>query len=137
MLGKRHLLLRTIFIILLVIAGAVITLLPHWLRSAKNVQPITLEARGSSYTGAAPPDSFFLIHRLHRVIDPELATDLVDLGLLETLKIDTAGNVRVVFKLTIPFCPYINQLAKATLDTLVATPGLNRITVKFDPGIKR
>ncbi|MGQ9678307.1 MAG: metal-sulfur cluster assembly factor [bacterium] len=137
MQGKNYLLLRTIFIILLVLAGAAITLLPHWLRSGKNVQPITLEARGWSYTGAAPPDSFFLIHRLHRVIDSELGTDLVDLGLLETLKIDTAGNIRVVFRLTTPFCPYINQLAKATLDTLVATPGLNHITVKFDPGIKR
>lgn len=134
---KEHLLLRTIFIMLLVLAGAAITLLPHWLRSEKNIQPITLEARGWSYTGAALPDSFFLIHRLRRIIDPELGTDLVDLGLLETLKTDTAGNLRVVFKLTTPFCPYINQLAKATLDTLVATPGLNRITVKFDPGIKR
>ncbi|NPV13844.1 DUF59 domain-containing protein [candidate division WOR-3 bacterium] len=136
MTDRNALLVRTILIIILLIAGIAITLLPHWLRSAKNVQPVTLEAKGWSYTGAASPDSLLIIHRLHRVIDPELGTDLINIGLLETLKIDTAGNVRVVFNLTTPFCPYIKQLAKSTLDTLVATPGVRRVTVKFDPGIK-
>lgn len=130
-------LLRTLLIIILLLAGIAITLLPHWLRSGKNVQPVTLEAQGWSYSGAASPDSLLIIHRLHQVIDPELGTDLINIGLLETLKIDTAGNVRVVFNLTTPFCPYIKQLAKSTLDTLVAIPGIRRVTVKFDPGIRR
>ncbi|MCR4423593.1 MAG: iron-sulfur cluster assembly protein [candidate division WOR-3 bacterium] len=130
-------LIRTLLILILLSAGIAITLLPHWLRSAKNVQPITLEAQGWSYTGAGAPDSLLIIHRLHRVIDPELGTDLINIGLLETLRIDTAGNVRVVFNLTTPFCPYIKQLAKSTLDTLIATPGVRRVTVKFDPNIRR
>lgn len=129
-------LIRLILIVILVCTGIAITLLPHWLRSTRNVPPVTLEAPGWTYSNSLPPDSLLLIHRLHRLIDPELGIDLIHMGLLETLKIDTTGAVRVVFRLTSPFCPYINQLARAALDTLVATPGVRRATVRFDPQLK-
>ncbi len=129
--------LRIFLVVALTVVGITIAILPHWLRSGRNTAPVVLEASGWSYAADIPPDSIFILHRLHKVIDPELGIDLVRIGLVETLQVDTTGAVRIVLGLTSPLCPYIQQLARATLDTIINTPGVRRATVKIDPGLVR
>ncbi|MEO0070043.1 MAG: iron-sulfur cluster assembly protein, partial [candidate division WOR-3 bacterium] len=81
------------------------------------------------------PESIHIIDRLRKVIDPELGADIISLALLETLAIDSPGVVRVVLGATTPFCPYLQQIAQITLDTILNTPGIVRATVKLDPNL--
>lgn len=134
--GEKNSWLRPLLILILVLAGVAITLLPHWLRSGRTVgQPVILEGLGS-YSAPLPPDSLFIVNRLRQVIDPELGADIIHIGLLEKLHLDSAGNVEAVFSLTTPFCPFVKNLAQTTLDTLITTPGVRHVRVKFDPSLR-
>ncbi|MEO0050906.1 MAG: iron-sulfur cluster assembly protein, partial [candidate division WOR-3 bacterium] len=77
------------------------------------------------------------LFRLTTVIDPDLNLSIVELGLVETLAVDTSAQVRVVLGLTTPYCPYTKELAQAVLDTVVNTPGVKRAQVKIDPHLTR
>ena len=52
-----------------------------------------------------PPTASTLTALLHQVIDPELGINIVDLGLLRDISVDSDGNVLVVMTLTTPACP--------------------------------
>ncbi len=128
--------LRVILISFLVVAGVVVTLLPHWLKSGKyNFKPVILKGEGRARSEFFLPESIHIIDRLRKVIDPELGADIISLALLETLAIDSPGVVRVVLGATTPFCPYLQQIAQITLDTILNTPGIVRATVKLDPNL--
>jgi len=128
--------LRTVLIIFFLLAGIVITILPHYLRIGnKRLKPLILEGSGRHPFLKPVPDSIVLIYRLSTVQDPEFSAGIMQLGLLESLNYDTAGNVRIVFGLTTPFCPYIPEIGKAVIDTLLNTPGVRTATVKIDPNL--
>lgn len=128
--------LRIVLIALLVVAGVVVTILPHWLKSGRHhLKPVTLKGEGRAYSDLFLPESIHIADRLRGVIDPELEVDIISLGLLETLAIDSPGVVRVVLGVTTPLCPYIQHIAQTTLDTIINTPGVVRATVKLDPNL--
>ncbi len=130
--------LRTLFLSVLVLAGVALTILPHWLRTGRrSIQPIILEAPGRFYPHADTPDSIDIIFRLTSVTDPDLNLSIIDVGLIETLVIDTSAQVRVILGLTTPYCPYAKELARAVLDTIVNTPGVKNALVKIDPNLIR
>lgn len=53
-----------------------------------------------------PPDpERVVLDLLHRVIDPEIGVNIVDLGLVRNVKVDAGGNVFVEMTLTTPSCP--------------------------------
>ncbi|MEO0026649.1 MAG: iron-sulfur cluster assembly protein [candidate division WOR-3 bacterium] len=127
---------RIVVVALLVIAGSVLVILPHWLRFGRRaVTPLVLQGRGR-LTGRPAPDTLLLLYRLSLVSDPELGTDIFRLGLVESLDFDTLGNVRLVLGLTTPYCPFVEPLGRAVLETLVNTPGINGVTVRVDPQIR-
>lgn len=62
--------------------------------------------------GATVPDSSLLMAALGGVVDPELDLSIVELGLVESLAVDTAGNTRAVLILTTPECPFGPMIAR-------------------------
>lgn len=126
---------RLVAVVLLVIAGSGLVILPHWFRFGRTVKPLLLEGRGRM-PGDPAPDTLFLLYRLSLVSDPELGSDVLRLGLVESLNLDSLGNVRVVLGLTTPYCPFVEPLGRTVLETLVNTPGINDVTVRVDPQIR-
>jgi ATP-binding protein involved in chromosome partitioning len=56
-------------------------------------------------TPVAPPTSEEVTNLLRSVIDPELGSDIVDLGMATDVTVGADGHVRVKMKLTIAGCP--------------------------------
>ncbi|MEO9256663.1 MAG: metal-sulfur cluster assembly factor [Tepidiformaceae bacterium] len=46
-----------------------------------------------------------LVELLHRVIDPEVGVNIVDLGLVRDVDLDDVGDVEINMTLTTPSCP--------------------------------
>lgn len=83
--------------------------------------------------GAPPPESAEVVAALGRVNDPELSLSIVDLGLVDSVRVDAAGNVRVVLILTTPECPFIAAIGRQALGELRKLPGGRRVEVRLDP----
>lgn len=86
--------------------------------------------------GVPRPDSAQVSAALARVMDPELELSVIELGLVDTQEIDSAGNVKVVMLLTTPECPYQFQLAGVAVRELKTVPGIRRIEVRLDPSVE-
>ena len=73
---------------------------------------------------------------LHEVIDPELGLDVVDLGLVYDITIDTGGWLRVTMTLTTPGCPVSESLpgeAEAAVAWALGPSSPVIIDVVWDP----
>jgi len=68
--------------------------------------------------------------RLGYVDDPELAIDLVNLGLIYDLRVEE-GDVRVEMSLTTPGCPLSDSMPAAVERALAAIPGVGKIEVNL------
>jgi metal-sulfur cluster biosynthetic enzyme len=64
------------------------------------------------------------------VDDPELAIDLVNLGLIYDLRVEE-GDVRVEMSLTTPGCPMSDSMPAAVERALAAIPGVGKIEVNL------
>jgi len=53
-----------------------------------------------------------IMEKLSEVIDPEIGISIVEMGLIDEVKIEN-GNIEVVFHLTAPFCPPVCALTIA------------------------
>jgi ATP-binding protein involved in chromosome partitioning len=70
------------------------------------------------------------------VVDPELGTDIVDLGMVREIEVD-GGAVIVEVALTIAACPLRDQLRVDVERHVKAVPGVNSVKVRtgvMDPG---
>lgn len=65
---------------------------------------------------------------LRQVFDPELGVNVVDLGLLVSLRED-AGSLEVLYRLTSPTCPVGSMVAHAMDDALRSVPGVLEVTL--------
>ena len=79
----------------------------------------------------APPTADDVRGVLRGVIDPELNVDIVELGMVERIDIDTTGYVEVVIALTIAGCPLKTQIKKDALKRLNALRGVREAHVSF------
>jgi ATP-binding protein involved in chromosome partitioning len=73
---------------------------------------------------------------LEGVVDPELGTDIVDLGMVREIEVD-GGAVIVEVALTIAACPLRDQLRVDVERHVKAVPGVNSVKVRtgvMDPG---
>ena len=73
---------------------------------------------------------------LEGVVDPELGTDIVDLGMVREIEVD-GGAVIVEVALTIAACPLRDQLRGDVERHVKAVPGVNSVKVRtgvMDPG---
>ena len=80
-----------------------------------------------------------VLEELKQVIDPELFVNIVDLGLVYGVGIETgeddSQNVRIEMTMTSPACPAGPQLISQSKRVLSQLPGVRQVDVKivFDP----
>lgn len=136
----RRLSLRIVITAVLLAVGLLVMNLPALFRRQRPVLTLrqlnTLIDSVPARRGVSAPDSAQVVQALARVMDPEVDLSIVDMGLVESLAVDTAGNVRVLLILTTPECPFALQIAGEAVEGLKTVPGIRRIEVRRDPGIE-
>ena len=69
---------------------------------------------------------------LRVVIDPELRHNIVELGMVRSIRQPVHGRVEVVVSLTTPGCPIRSHFQKAVVDAVSALDGVAQVEVGFD-----
>lgn len=130
--------LRLVTTIVLIAIGILIIILPSLLRR-QRLTPLRL-GPASTFTdsasvpaGTPPPESAAIMAALGRVIDPEIGISIVDLGLVDTLRVDASGSVDIAIALTIPECPVVSQLGSEAAREVIAVHGVRRARIRLDP----
>ena len=62
---------------------------------------------------------------LRSVIDPEIGLNIVELGLIRNIEVETEAKAKVTMILTTPFCPYGPQMieqVRMTVNKIMGTP---------------
>jgi metal-sulfur cluster biosynthetic enzyme len=128
--------IRLAVTILLVAIGILVILLPYIIKK----QRIPVIGAATTFTdsadvpiGTPPPDSAAVMAALMRVIDPEVGISIVDLGLVDSLLVDSLGNVSVALALTTPECPVVSQIGGQAAKEVISLPGVRRVRVRLDP----
>ena len=72
---------------------------------------------------------------LRTVYDPEIPTNIFELGLIYALKIDAEKNVQVEMTLTAPGCPVAGEMPGWVHDAVAGVEGAGRVKVElvWDP----
>ncbi|CAI6033349.1 metal-sulfur cluster assembly factor [Cohnella sp. JJ-181] len=66
---------------------------------------------------------------LEDVIDPELGTNIVDLGLVYGVSVDEAGKATIEMTLTVPECPMADEIVSRTRSAAGAVAGVSDVEV--------
>jgi FeS assembly SUF system protein len=76
-----------------------------------------------------------IIAALKTVYDPEIPSDIYELGLIYGIDIDAERNVAITMTLTAPGCPVAGEMPKWVENAVNAVPGVNNtsVTMSFDP----
>jgi FeS assembly SUF system protein len=89
---------------------------------------------------ALPPDEIDrltddIIAALKTVYDPEIPSDIYELGLIYRVDIDDSRNVAIDMTLTAPGCPVAGEMPGWVENAVAAVPGVQNVTVSmvFDP----
>jgi len=82
-------------------------------------------------TPAPPLTEADVLGTLRGVVDPELGSDIVDLGMVQEVEIGDDGRVRVKVALTIAGCPLRAQIRDDVRAKLRAVPGVSDVKVEF------
>jgi ATP-binding protein involved in chromosome partitioning len=83
-------------------------------------------------TVAEPPSVDVVTDALRTVIDPELGSDVVTLGMIPSVEVAPDGSVTVGVKLTIGGCPMRAEIKRSIEDRISVHPGVT--SVKIDWG---
>src|SRR5436309_3810229 len=73
---------------------------------------------------------------LRRVQDPDLRKDIVSLGFIRNLKIET-GKVSFDLNLTTPACPVKDQMRDEAVALVKALPGVENVEIKMTSEVKQ
>jgi ATP-binding protein involved in chromosome partitioning len=79
-----------------------------------------------------PPSPDAVREALRAVIDPELGSDVVDLGMVRTVEVVPDGNVVVTLALTTAGCPLRAQLQRDVRARVGSLPGVREVRLKWD-----
>jgi len=77
------------------------------------------------------PSEADVMAMLRGVVDPELGSDIVDLGMVEGVVVSDDGQVTVTVALTISGCPLRVQIRDDVRSKVEALPGVSDVTVRF------
>lgn len=69
---------------------------------------------------------------LRQVLDPDLHKDIVTLGMVQDLKIDSNNDVSFKIVLTTPACPMKAKIEKEAREALLSLPFVGKIEIKMD-----
>jgi FeS assembly SUF system protein len=72
-----------------------------------------------------------VVEVLREVYDPELHYNIYDLGLVYDIRIDDAGNVKILMTLTTPMCPIGPMVTEQIQEMLDLMPGVKDVEVEF------
>lgn len=85
-----------------------------------------------SNEGSSPlPTSSDIMEMLRGVIDPELGSDIVTLGMAKGAVVDSAGFVRITVALTTAGCPLRAQIQRDVRDRVASMPGVTRVKIDW------
>ena len=76
-----------------------------------------------------------IVAALKTVYDPEIPSDIYELGLIYRVEIDDDRNVAIDMTLTAPGCPVAGEMPGWVENAVAAVPGVQAVTVNmtFDP----
>ena len=77
------------------------------------------------------PTSEDLFGVLRGVIDPELGSNIVELGMAKTAKVDDEGIARITIALTTSGCPLRAQIQKDVRARVLSLPGVERVKINW------
>jgi len=80
---------------------------------------------------ASPPSADDIIALLRGVIDPELGSDIVDLGMAGNATVSPEGDVVVTVKLTIAGCPMRAQIKRDVETRIAGHPGVRSVRIDW------
>jgi ATP-binding protein involved in chromosome partitioning len=80
----------------------------------------------------AHPTEADITQVLRGVVDPELGSDIVDLGMLRSAAVDDAGGVVVTIALTTAGCPLRAQIQRDIKARVAALPGVTSVSLSWD-----
>lgn len=76
-----------------------------------------------------------VVEACRTVYDPEIPVNIYDLGLIYTIKISEAGDVKIIMTLTAPGCPVAGEMPMWVQNAVEAVAGVRStdIEMTFDP----
>ncbi|MBB4279251.1 metal-sulfur cluster assembly factor [Rhizobium mongolense] len=80
-------------------------------------------------TTPQPISASAVLLALRAIQDPEVGTDIVELGLIYLVEIKPDAAIRIVMTTTTRACPASAFIAQAVRERLNAIPGIGQITV--------
>ena len=102
-------------------------------------EPVPADAT-SAQASALPPEELDrltsdIVAALKTVYDPEIPSDIYELGLIYKIDISDDREVAVEMTLTAPGCPVAGEMPKWVEDAVNSVPGISgtTVTLTFDP----
>ncbi len=80
---------------------------------------------------AAPPTADEVIEVLRSVIDPELGSDVVSLGMIPNVEVGNNGYVEIEVRLTISGCPMRADIKRRITERVDIHPGVTRVHITW------
>jgi ATP-binding protein involved in chromosome partitioning len=78
-----------------------------------------------------PPNADEIMNLLRGVIDPELGSDIVDLGMARSAMVNDDGHVTVTIALTTAGCPLRAQIQRDVRTRIESLPGVTHVTLDW------
>jgi len=82
------------------------------------------------------PDQAAVLDALRVVIDPDLGKDIVSLGFVKQLAIDSSGAVRFAIELTTPACPVKDRLKAEAEHAVKAVTGVTSVDIEMTAAVR-
>jgi ATP-binding protein involved in chromosome partitioning len=86
---------------------------------------------GNDAMTVAPPDEATVMEALRSVIDPELGSDVVSLGMVPSVDVAADGTVTVAVKLTIGGCPLRAEIKREIEQRVGIHPGVTKVRIDW------
>ena len=83
----------------------------------------------SAYDGGMKVTNEDVLGALRGVVDPELGSDIVELGMVASVDISEAGQVQLGIALTIAECPMRNHIENDSVRKVSALPGVAGVSI--------
>jgi len=95
----------------------------------RTVEPPSVSPSAVNRPSVNPPSVNEVMEVLSSVIDPELGSDIVTLGMVPSARVDADGLVTVDVKLTIKGCPLRADIKREIEGRLTLHPGVSKVKI--------
>ena len=72
-----------------------------------------------------------VIKALSGCVDPEIGINIIDLGLVHWIKIDSANNVEIRMTMTSPMCPVTSVILADAQLRIERIPGIGNVNIEL------